>query len=188
MQNNDQTKKPFDREQFRKDLNSLRLHLEHRSWTFQADNYRDFLILQEEEADLFALATKLGMLGVKSYIDAQRAAMDDLIRPQIGEEVRRNDANWREVVEALRKQVEEVKQKYMTPVDLFKEELDKHDWWTDSSDSLSVYKAGEASLKKLLQKAKQGGYDFQCAIVDKWNVTYKVNTCWRELEAKLARM
>lgn len=184
MNNNNQTKKPFDREQFNQDLASLRLHLKHRTWTFATDNYRDFLILQEEEADLFALASKLGMLGVKSYIDAQRDAMDDLVRPQVGEQVRRSDANWREVVEGLRKQVADVKQKYMRPVDLYKEQLDRHDWFYDYSDSASVARAGRTSQAALIKAANEGGKELQDALVQKWNETYKVTETWDSIQRK----
>lgn len=182
--NNNQTKKPFDYEQFNQDLNSLRIHLEHRSWTFQTNNYRDFLILQEEEKDLFVWANKLGIQGVTAYIDAQREALDDTLRERVARAVKQNESGWKSRVDFLEKRVEELRTK-LPAVERYKEELERHDWFYSYSDDGSVWRNGDRRRKELIQMAKEGGKELQDALVAKWDAVYKTTgTIWEALLKK----
>jgi hypothetical protein len=187
MNNQQQTKKPFDRAQFEADLDAFGTLLRERTWSFEATNYADYCVALREESELHRQAEKLGKYGVDEFRLIQEHKAAGKFRAEADREAEKRISYVEEREKKLNEEIKALKLRFYQPVDWFKErDLVSHDWYYDYSDSGSTYRAGKASEKRLIEKAKEGGKDFQEALVAKWNEIYKrTDVTWTTLEAKL---
>ena len=158
------TAKPaFDYAAHQKALAQFTEKLEEHLWSFMAVSYHDLTTAQAAEVELFKEAQHLGIQGVDEFVYHRGLVLDTMTTAAYH---RGYDAQKKlsdDYVEHLRKQLEETRQKYMKPIDFFKEKLEKHDWYYDFSDDIAVYRRGKAAEKKKKKEAKELGSEFEAA-------------------------
>lgn len=136
-------------------------------WSFQADSYGDLFAARKEEQELWALAQKLGIYGVDEFVESQQRVLREMRHTAYEEGHAHAHAESEHTLKYFRDRLEATRQKYMTPLDFFKEELDMHDWYYAYSDARDVYQRGAARQKELWEKAQAGGSEFVKAFEDK---------------------
>lgn len=132
-------------------------------WADPKDPHNEYWRAMKAEHRLFKLAQSLGGRGVELYRAAHEnhLAQSNAVSYRNGMDYQRqNDSN---VLAIMKKQLQECREKYMKPIDVFKEKLDKHDWYYDFSDDISVFRAGKANEASLMKEAAEGGPEFQAA-------------------------
>jgi hypothetical protein len=181
-----QEPKKFDRIQYEADLNQFNEDLWAHTWSFQCDNYADYMLALKKEPEFARRAELLGKQGVDLHRWAIKRKQELQLRQVVKAEFQVEVDRLRQEIERQKGEVLRVKQKYMRPVDEFEAELERHDWFYDYSDDNNTYRAGKAAEKRLLQIAKEGGVDFQNVIVALWNKKYDgQKSTWSDLEAKI---
>jgi hypothetical protein len=181
-----QEPKKFDRVQYEADLNQFNEDLWAHVWSFQCDNYADYMTALKKEPEFGRRAEMLGKQGVDLHRWAIKRKHELHVRQTLKAEMQPELDRLRSEIESQKAEILRVKMKYMRPVDLFEAELERHDWFYDYSDDNNTYRAGKTAEKRLLQTAKEGGVDFQNVIVALWNKKYDgQKSTWSDLEAKI---
>lgn len=133
-------------------------------WADPKMSHGQYWRAMKEEQKLFKLAQSLGGRGVELYRTYHDGHIDQLRAHSY-----RNGMNVQReadmlISDILRKKLKECRDKYMTPLDHFKEKLDNHDWYYEFSDDITVYRAGKANELSLEKEAKEGGPEFVQAL------------------------
>lgn len=142
-------------------------------WADPAAGHHQYWKAAKAESKLWRLAQSLGGRGVEIYREAHFAHLDAIRQ---AEYLKGTETHKRIVdpsIAYLKKQLEQTRAKYMTPLDHFKEKLDKHDWYYEFSDDITVYRAGKANEAALEKEAKESGPEFVQALSEACNARVK---------------
>lgn len=139
--------------------------LEHHKWSNFTNSYGDFCERFKEEDKLFARAMQLGPRGV----DAFRQAREEMIESIVHLAVRNAQQN---TADLYKKRIEELRTKFMRPIDFFQEKLDRHDWTYEYKDSSKSWRADAEAEDKLIEEALAGGEEFIEAFKARYNKAF----------------
>ncbi len=142
------------------DLNKM---LSDHQWADPQSPHNEYWRAMKAEQRLFKLAQSLGGRGVEMYriSHENHLAQARAVSYRSGMDYQRqSDAT---ILATVKRQLENCRAKYMTPLDLFKEKLDKHDWYYEFSDDITVYRSGKANEAALMKEAAEAGPEFQAA-------------------------
>jgi hypothetical protein len=162
-------KPAFDYAAHNQALAHFRKELEEHVWSFQTDSYHTLVESHNKEIEFFKTAMRLGIQGVDEFVYARDEAMRQITRAEFDRGVAWQKSIDQNSIDYLKKQLEETQNKYMTPLDFFKEKLERHDWYYSFSDDMSVYRRGAAAEEALLKEANELGPEFEKAFQDKRN-------------------
>jgi hypothetical protein len=139
--------------------------LANHGWSHQANNYGDYIERFKQEDRLFARAMQLSVAGM----DAFRQAREDSIMHIVDTAVRQAQANTAEI---YKRRIAELRLKYMTPLDHYQEELDRHDWTYDYSDNNHTWRCAAEMERALVNKAIAAGEPFIEAFKTRYNAAF----------------
>jgi hypothetical protein len=139
--------------------------LEKHQWSNFTNSYCDFCTRFKEEDRLFARAMQLGPRGV----DAFHQAREEMISGIVHAAVRQAQQN---TAEMYKQRIAEMREKFMRPIDHFKEKLDRHDWTYEYSDDNKSWKAAAANENLLIAEALAGGDEFIEAFKARYNQAF----------------
>jgi hypothetical protein len=148
------------RQEYYQALAQYRTKLQQHVWSFQTGSFYDFDRTVKKERDLYADAVRLGMDGVMTFVQEQMEAIENFTRPAVEQAYNRAKEGSVNQIAYLEKALEETRQKYMKPIDFFKEKIDRYDFWWDMSDDGGVLRAGQASLDSIEADIKKHGAEF----------------------------
>lgn len=148
-------------------LSQLTQMLESHVWSFDQQHYQGFIQAQKNETELFRMAVMLGISGVDEYRWAQNRAIRYREQDAVAEERKQISQVFEGRIKYLTEQLEATRQKYMKPVDFFKERLEHHDWYWQYSDDIGVSRRGMQAEREIEQAIKEGGAEFQQAYDEK---------------------
>lgn len=150
--------KTMDLKQYRAEVGRLQEEMQNHTFSFssQVDNYRTYMLAQAKEREFLVRAQRLG----KSGIDTYRFYVNEAIGRQVALQVMtvRNELNA-----AWQKRMDVMRNKYMQPIDFFREKLAGFDWTHPMSDSMHVCNNGADRQQKLIDEAIAGGDEFKRA-------------------------
>jgi hypothetical protein len=152
-------------------LEALIEALKKHRWVFETDTLYDLFQSAQEEANLFKAARHHGLQGILEYIEHQDLAMDERAQSacRLMEDRYVNKLNrLRQYYEAKFKDL----RRFMTPLDLFKEKLENHDWYYDFSLDPEIYRTGRDREEQLRIEALNGGMEFQQAFTEAKNAAF----------------
>lgn len=134
--------------------------LDNHTWADPAMAHNDYWKAAKAESKLWRLAQTLAGRGVEMYRQGHFEHLGGIRHAEYDKGAETYKLITDNAIAFLKKQLEETRQKYMTPLDLFKEKLDKHDWYYLYSDDVTVYRSGLAKEEALFKEAKEGGILF----------------------------
>jgi hypothetical protein len=157
-------------------MNVLRAHV----WSHSCNNHRDYIKAVKKEDELFSRAMQQNIPG----LDAFRQVKEDSIMAIVNAALRQAERTW---VDHYQGRIDKLRARYMTPLDIYKERLEQHDWHYDYSDDVRVYKAGTLAQHQLvLEAANRSTYDRQeyiDAYLDAHEAQHKRRPEWIKLLA-----
>ena len=156
MSNPVRTPTPFTFEQ----LNDM---LNRHTWADPKADHSDYWRAMKSEASLFKVAQSLGGRGVEIFRQAHWAHIEASRQAEYDKAYEASRLGDKRIVDFLKKQLEETRNKYMKPIDFFKEKLEKHDWYYQYSDDINVYRAGKTKEEEINKAMEQGGEEFRRA-------------------------
>jgi hypothetical protein len=163
-------------ESFEDFLKALHAH----KWSHSRNNYHDFIKAIKMEDELFSRAMQQSIPG----LDAFRQAKEDSIMSIVDSAVRQAE---RSLVDHYQARIDALRAKFMTPLDIYKERLEQHDWHYDYSDDSRAYKAGTLAQHQLvLEAANRTTHDrqeFIDAYLDAHEAQHKRRPEWIKLLA-----
>lgn len=124
----------------------LRFH----QWSFEQDNFKDYMEAMGKEIFMYELAVAAGPLYVKAFVNKRIEFISNLVSA-----ARREEYN---------KYSETLLEAYITGDDEFDEFTAKvrcHDWFYDFSDNGNVCRRGSEAEQWLIAKAKEKGGIYQ---------------------------
>lgn len=147
-------------------------------WSHSCNNHRDYIKAVKKEDELFSRAMQQNIPG----LDAFRQAKEDSIMAIVAAAVRQAEHTW---VDHYQGRIDKLRARYMTPLDIYKERLEQHDWHYDYSDDLRVYKAGASAQHQLVldadSRAKQGEGQYIDAFLDAYEVQRSHRPQWTKI-------
>lgn len=144
--------------------------LEKHQWSNFTNSYGDFCTRFKEEDRLFARAMQLGPRGV----DAFHQAREEMITGIVQAAVRQAQQN---TAEMYKQRIAEMREKFMRPIDHFKEKLDRHDWTYEYSDDNKSWRAAAANEDLLIADALAGGDEFIEAFKARYSQAFTDGRC-----------
>lgn len=147
-------------------LDQLTQMLENHMWPFQAENYANLHSSVQRTHELFRLAQTLSMKGVSTFHYAQHNAIQLLRDESYDIGYKRGRETGEAQINYLLQALEETRQKYMKPVDFFKEKLERHDWYWQYSDDGNVARNASRREDEIIAEAKTNP-EFQKALDEK---------------------
>ncbi len=150
--------KTTDLKQYRAEVGRLRDEMQSHVFSFSStiDNYRAYMLAQAKEREFLVRAQRLGKAGIDTYRYYTNVAIGGMLSDKIME-VRK------ELQQAWSKRLDDVRNKYMQPIDFYRETLANFDWTHPMSDSMHVNNNGADRQQKLIDEAIAGGEEFKQA-------------------------
>lgn len=115
-------------------------------WSHGSDNYRDYIRAVKKEDELFARAMQHAIPG----LDAFRAIKEESLMTIVSAAVRQAE---QDLTSRFQARIDNLRAKYMSPLDVYKEKLEQHDWLYSGSDDNGVYRRGVESEHALVLEA-----------------------------------
>lgn len=126
-----------------------------------ADSYHEFSeAMLRGDTKLYEEAALHGREGVDMLIDVMRR---EIHRRYTAPALADMKADFEHRTNILRDQIKELRDRFFQPVDYYREELEKHDWYYRYSDQASTYNHWDDNRAQLLAKAVVHGEVFQKA-------------------------
>lgn len=158
-------------------LDSFLFDLRKHVWSHATDTYRDYVRAVKEEDRLFARAMQLAVPGLNAF----REAKEESIMRVVDVAVRQATS---ELHKQMQQRIDELRAKYVTPLDEYKERLERHDWFYSYSDDNLVWRAGLASQYKLILEAanrpEEDRQQWIDAFKNAWAVSYERELDWEK--------
>jgi len=160
-----------ERDTFIRDLDQFQQRIKQHTWSFTGmiRNFRDFIkAVQFEERLIFeAISMKMyGTEAVETYYHEQQRVLNQIVDERVEKRLAESEEGLRQRIEKLEERLEETRQKYMRPIDVFKEKLELHDWFYHYIDNTASYLHWDEREKALLKEVEEGGEEFKQAWQD----------------------
>lgn len=145
-------------------LNELDKEMESHLWSHDTKNYRDYVNAVKREDQFFARAVQLGVPGMDIFRAAKAASIKEKIDQALDYHLGLNQEHFDQRVAGLR-------QRYMSPLDVFKEKLVNHDWSFGDADHLA-WRRGAIQQHLLIKEAIEGGEVYVTAFKEQYEAAF----------------
>lgn len=159
-----QAKPAFDYQAFQQALAQFTEDLLEHTWSFQTSSYFQLMEAQSAESELFKRALLLGIQGVDAFNYRRIETLKEIRDTEYERGRKAQEERMQSSVDYYKNKLEETRAMYMKPIDFFNEKLEKHDWYYEFSDDITVYRRGKKAEAELEEAAKEGGPEFVAAL------------------------
>ena len=147
-------------------LQEYQQSLDAHQWSNFTNTYVDFITQFKEENRLLARGIQLGPAGFHAFREAREAMIMSIVDTAV-QQAQQSTAEY------YKKEIAELRARYVKPIDTFREDLDKHDWTYEYIEENQKWSKWAENEDQLIRRAILGGEEFIQAFKERYNRAFR---------------